>query len=243
MKFVVLVAGVGSRLRPLTNDRPKCLVQVNGKSILERLLEQAENTRLFAEAVLITGYRAEAVRQFAERWKTSHSLPVTLIHNERYDETNNGYSLWCAKDVLTSSFVLSDGDLTLDDEILQLIAQHETSALAIDRSARLDEEAMKISVSKEGHVNGLSKELPLHQAVGESIGMCRIDAVDIPKVISELDKLVENQEWNEYYERAFIELIQNGWQVDVCDIGGRAWVEIDDRSDLQRAEENFSTET
>jgi choline kinase len=240
LKFVVLVAGVGSRLRPLTQNRPKCLVEVNGTPILQRLLDQADALGMFEEAVLITGYRADAVEQFVQEWQRNHRLPVRLVHNEKYHETNNAYSLWCAKHLLDTSFVLSDGDLVLDPEILRMLATCPTSALAVDQSSQLDEEAMKFALSEDGSVTALSKEVNVSEAKGESIGMCVIQVADVPRVLEELEQLVKHNEWNEYYERAFIELIGKGWRLGVCDIGGRKWVEIDDHQDLQRAETSFA---
>jgi choline kinase len=241
LKFVVLVAGVGSRLRPLTEDRPKCLVEVNGKSILERLLDQADRTGLFDEAILITGYRADAVEQFVKEWLKDHSMPVRLVHNDNYDETNNGYSLWCARHLLNDSFLLSDGDLVLDDEIIRMVAESPISALAVDQSSKLDEEAMKFAISDDGYITALSKDMRITEAKGESIGMCVIQSADVPNVIAELDQLVQNNELNDYYERAFIELIDKGWRLGVHDIGGHRWVEIDDHSDLARAQESFAS--
>ncbi|HEU4963295.1 MAG TPA: phosphocholine cytidylyltransferase family protein [Bacilli bacterium] len=239
MKLVILVAGVGSRLRPLTDEKPKCLVEVNGETILGRLLDQAADTGAFDEVVLLTGYRQEQIKDYADAWMASHALPVRLVYNERYDETNNGYTLLCGREFLRDGFVLTDGDLLLDGEILRRVATHEQSHLAVDRQMKLDEEAMKFVLDAQGNVTELSKEISVERGLGESIGLCKVTAADAGRVIDHLARLVENGEENEYYERAFQEMIREGWKLEVVDVGDLRWVEVDDHNDLARAEEAF----
>jgi choline kinase len=240
MKLVILVAGVGSRLRPLTDDRPKCLVEVGGKSILQRFLEGAEEAGAFNEVVLITGYLHEQIAAFVDEWSRTHQTPVRLVHNERYDETNNGYTLLCAQEFLQDGFVLTDGDLLLDHEILRRVATHPESHLAVDMQSKLDEEAMKFVLNEQGHVTELSKEITVERGLGESIGLCKMNAADVPGIVRHLAQLVEQGELNEYYERAFQELIREGWQLGVVDVGDLRWVEVDDHNDLQRAQQFFA---
>lgn len=240
MRLVILVAGVGSRLRPLTDDRPKCLVEVNGKTILGRFLEGAEQVGAFQEVVLITGYLHEQIAAFTEQWGQGHTLPVRLVHNERFDETNNGYTLLCAKEFLRDGFVLTDGDLLLDTEILRRVANHPESHLAVDMQSMLDEEAMKFVLDEQGFVTELSKEITVERGLGESIGLCKMNAEDVPGIVDHLTRLVEQGELNEYYERAFQELIKEGWQLKVVDVGDLRWVEVDDHNDLSRAALQFA---
>src|SRR5271155_5047861 len=105
MRFVILAAGTGSRLRPLTDSKPKCLVAVGGQTILGRLLGQAESTRRFVEAVVITGFCADQVADFSHQWSATRELPVRIVHNPRYMDTNNSYSLFLARHVLHDGFV------------------------------------------------------------------------------------------------------------------------------------------
>ncbi len=239
MRLVILIAGVGSRLRPLTDDRPKCLVEIGGKSILHRFLQQAEAVEAFQEVVLITGYRHQQIADAVEAWKGSHKLPVRLVHNERYDVTNNGYTLLCAKEYLMDGFVLTDGDLLLEEGILHRVATSADSHLAVDMQMKLDEEAMKFVLDEAGYVTELSKEISVERGLGESIGLCKINASDAGAVVEHLAKLVEQGEENEYYERAFQEMIGEGWKLKVVDVGDLRWVEVDDHADLKRAEQIF----
>ena len=235
MRFIVLAAGTGSRLQPLTHDTPKCLITVAGRTILERLLEQADSTRRFSEAVVITGHLAEQVASFAHRWSAARSLPVRLVHNERYMETNNGFSLYLAQHLLEEGFVLADGDLVLDPRIIARVATSGRSSLAVDSSRALDAEAMKCELDDQRLVVALSKDIPAHRAAAESIGLSHLDARDAKAVTRHLAALVQRGELNEYYERAYQDMIVDGWRPGLIDVADLGWEEVDDQRDLERA--------
>ena len=235
MRFIVLAAGTGSRLQPLTHDTPKCLITVGGQTILERLLEQAHSTRRFSEAVVITGHLAEKVASFSHRWSAARSLPVRLVHNERFMETNNGFSLYLARHLLDEGFVLADGDLVLDSGILARVAASDRSSLAVDSGRALDAEAMKCELDDQRLVVALSKEIPAHRAAAESIGLSRLDARDTKAVTRHLTTLVQRGELNEYYERAYQDMLVDGWRPGLIDVADLGWEEVDDHRDLEQA--------
>ena len=124
MKLIILAAGQGARLRPLTDNCPKCLVQVAGKAILDRLFEAAESTG-FTEIVLVGGHCADALARY----------PAQIVHNFRYAETNMVRSLFCAETHFGDGFVLSYGDIFYRPEIL-----HEIRASKNEISVTVDED-------------------------------------------------------------------------------------------------------
>jgi choline kinase len=243
MRFIVLAAGTGSRLRPLTHDTPKCLITVVRQSILERLLEQARSTHRFSEAVVITGYLAEQVADFSHRWSTARSLPVRLVHNERFKETNNSFSLFLARHLLDEGFVLADGDLVLDPRILARVAASDRSSLAVDSSRALDAEAVKCELDDQRLVVGLSKEIPAHRAAAESIGLSRLDVGDAQAMTRHMTALVQRGEFDEYYERAYQDMLVDGWRPGLIDVAGLGWEEVDDHRDLEHARALVAGET
>ncbi len=107
MRLIILAAGQGTRLRPLTNDMPKCLVPVHGRPLLEWQLEAAFENGI-DDVVIVTGYHAEKLDGFA----------VTLRHNPRYSVTNMVYSLHCVEDLLEGDVILSYGDIIYDPSVL-----------------------------------------------------------------------------------------------------------------------------
>ena len=243
MRFIILAAGTGSRLRPLTHDTPKCLITVAQQSILERLLEQARSTHRFSEAIVITGYRAEQVADFSHRWSAARSLPVRLVHNERFMETNNSFSLYLARHLLDEGFVLADGNLVLDPRILARVAASDRSSLAVDSSRDLDVEAVKCELDDQRLVVGLSKEIPAHRAAAESIGLSRLDAGDAEAMTRHMTTLVQRGEFDEYYERAYQDMLVDGWRPDLIDVAGLGWEEVDDHRDLEHAQALVAGET
>lgn len=110
MKLIVLAAGQGARLRPLTDNCPKCLVHVAGKAILDRLFEAAESAA-FTDIILVGGYCADALARY----------PAQIVLNPRYAETNMVRSLFCAENHFGDGFVLSYGDIFYRPEILREI--------------------------------------------------------------------------------------------------------------------------
>ncbi|HHH10836.1 MAG TPA: phosphocholine cytidylyltransferase family protein [Sorangium sp.] len=232
---VILAAGLGTRLLPLTADRPKALVEVAGTALLRRLLDSCEAAGL-REAVVITGHR----RGQLERWLQAYdgSLRLRTVHNEAYDTLGNAWSLYCARAAVGGDgFIKLDGDLLLDSSIVTRLRQRPGSAIVLDRSVTLDAEAMKAAVDRSGRVQQMGKWLPLTEAHGESIGVEKIAADDYERVFAGIRRRVKGQgEGDAYYEDVYHALIAAGWHLDSYDCSGAFWCEVDDSRDLARAE-------
>jgi L-glutamine-phosphate cytidylyltransferase len=231
MKAVILAAGVGSRLAPLTNDRPKALVPVLGKSMLERQLEWLERVGIAGgDVVIVGGYRIEQL---------AHAAPgCTIVANGKYDSWGNFYSVLTAEPHLRDqNFLQLDGDVILDDKILpRMVAASGDASLAVDTSANLDDDAMKVEL-REGRVHAIDKKLDATRCAGEYIGVTKISSRASRAVFRELAALRDEGITHEYYEHAFHRLCQRGElalevvRVDDCQV-----LEIDDHADLLRAE-------
>lgn len=231
---VLLVAGVGSRLRPLTDDRPKTLVDIGGETILGRAV------RLLAEhgverVILATGYREDAVRSAL----AGSPLEIVYCRNERFDSTQNAVSLaLCAPAVDGRAFFKLDGDVVFRAEVLaRLDACDAPLAVAVDRSRRTDAEAMKFCVGPGDRIEAFGKGLGLDEAAGESIGIERVGAEVSAALFAEL-ALPENA--GLYYEDVYSKLIRVGrLEARAVEVGDLPWTEVDDPSDLRRARALF----
>lgn len=124
---VILAAGLGTRLRPLTNDRPKCLVEVDGKPMLQRMLEEVVNAG-FSRIVIVSGYHADILNAWLQA--NPQPIPVELVHNEVYDTTNNIYSVFKLIPVVQEGFVLIEADLLLESGSLDAFRTGDRMALA-----------------------------------------------------------------------------------------------------------------
>jgi choline kinase len=236
MKAVILAAGMGSRLAPLTNDRPKPMVDVGGKPLLFRTLDRLAEAGLSGpDVVIVTGYREDVIRaRLAEA-----GCRATLVTNTRHDDWNNWYSLYCAREHLMDGFLLVDGDVLFDSVVLpRMLSTRGPAAMSIDVRPDLDEETMKvIAPGAERRIRAVSKKLPPEDSLGEYIGVTRVDADATRLVFDELARFEAEALTNEYYEHAIHRLASRGeLTVFACDVGDCVTIEIDDAQDLARAE-------
>ena len=242
MKAILLAAGVGSRIRPLTDDKPKSFIPVAGISILERMLKAVQEVGM-TEVGIVTGYRAEQVQSFiAEKFPNLH---VTFMHNDKYEETNTGYSLLLTKDFVgNDSFIKFDADVVFETEVLRkLIDSPVPSALCIDTNINLEAEEVKVITGAENIVVQVGKKLDPHQSTGESIGIEKIDADAAKVLFAELEMLMKDEaNWQEYYDDSYTTLVAKGCPMYAVDITGLKWVEIDTHEDYAKAEEIFALE-
>jgi len=230
---VILVAGVGARLRPLTDERPKALVSIGDETLLGRQL------RLLSEygverVILATGHREDAVRDAVRQAPVS----IAFCRNARYDVTQNVVSLALCRGALhDDAFFKLDGDVVFAADVLsRLDACAAPLAVAVDERRALDAEAMKVSVDAEGRVRAFGKGLAVADSAGESIGIERVAASAVQPLFGALDDAVRAGRTNLYYEDVYSELIGRGeLEGRMVPVGDLAWTEVDDFSDLERA--------
>lgn len=236
LKAVILAAGVGSRLRPLTDDIPKAMVDIGGQTLLDRLARQCEIIGA-AEIIVVTGYRAEAVDAWAATAPVS--TPIVPVFNPDYATMNNGQSLFVVRDYVDGDAMIKfDGDLILSTSILQrLAAFHEAdSALVLDSTRALVEEDMRVRTEPSGRVTAIGKWIPLHESAGVSIGVERFSPKAAYRVFEALERMVHHQGRTDcWYEDAYHDLLQEGMVMRYVDTEGEPWTEIDTPEDLERA--------
>lgn len=238
-KAVILAAGVGSRIRPLTDDCPKSLLMVAGKPILERMIRNCQDCDI-SEFVIVLGYLDARIRRFVS--ETFPELQVTYLVNDRYEETNTGYSLMLAKQAVgNASFIKFDADVVFDPEILRrLIASDAPNALCIDRDIQLDAEEVKVVVDDKLLVLQASKTVDPKAAFGESIGIEKICAKTAKLLFAELTLAMgQSVRLQDYYEATYEWLIARGTGFQALDITGLKWTEIDTHDDYAAANKMF----
>ena len=233
MKTVILAAGAGSRLKPLTDHMPKCLLKVGVKCILEMTIENLLATNN-SEIIIVTGYLENKIREFI-RERFPH-LQIIYIYNTLYASTNNIYSLWLAKDeVLGDDMMMLDSDIVFDERIISKLQNSGyKNCLALKRHEVHDEE-IKVKTDAHGCVIEIGKEVNVSQAEGESIGIEIFGIEALTELYFILDrKVVTEKEVNQFYEAAFQELSDNN--LFIVDITEYFCMEIDTQEDLKIAE-------
>ena len=239
---VILAAGMAKRLRPLTDTKPKCLLKVGDRTLLERTVN-AMCMAGIQEFLVVTGYRGEMIRSFLEGYARTSKVSFTFLDNTDYEHNNNIYSLWMAcQKVRGSEFLLMDSDILCDPAAVVRIAQEQTSALAVNRH-ELGEEEMKVVVDADSRITEISKTCRPEDAMGESVGIEKITADYSEALARELDQMILQEGLIDiFYERAFERLIPQGHTFKVVDTTHYFSYELDTPEDFQRAQEQMPKE-
>jgi choline kinase len=233
---VVLAAGEGTRLGSYTKERPKCLVEVGGRPLLARTLAALAAAGL-REVVIVVGYREEVLQRFLAEQGDAHGLRVTTVRNDEYARTNNAYSLWTARSAVHGPFVLLDGDLLFEPQVIgNVLATAGDAALAVDRREDLGEEEMKVLPGPGVTVAAVNKTMDPRASIGESIGVARFSADAARALWDRLGAQIDAGLRNVYYELAFEEMIAAGWRFSIADVTGLHCMEIDTPEDLAAAQ-------
>ena len=252
---VILAAGMAKRLRPLTDTKPKCLLEVGGRTLLERTVRAMQQAGI-TEFVVVTGYRGEQIRGFLETSfssipsrtcstsDTSTTSPhFTFLHNTDYEHNNNIYSLWMAGEVVRGrDFLLMDSDILCDPAAVVAIAKQEESALALNRH-ECGEEEIKVIVDANNRITEINKTCNPKDAIGESVGIEKMTAEYSTALYEELDQMITKEGLIDvFYERCFERLIPQGHTFKVVDTTHYFSYELDTPEDFQRAQELIPAE-
>ena len=199
MKGVILAAGVSSRLRPLTDLVPKCLLELGGRSILGMTLANLVANGI-SDIVIVTGYREDQIRGFVR--DTFPGLNVGFVRNDRFETTNNSYSLWLTERAVGGEgIVLLDSDIVFDRRIIGLLAgAGHDNCLAMKREKTLGDEEIKVQVGPGGAIQRIGKDVPtgaidghwgqiLNQFAGVAIAWC-ISIIGTLALLFIVDKFV-----------------------------------------------------
>jgi choline kinase len=238
MQGLVLAAGPGRRLHPLTEALPKTLLPLSdGRTILDLALANLSAAGL-DDVVVVTGFAAERVEERAAELERRHGVRLELLFNERAEEWNNAYSLWLARESFAGGALLVNGDTVHPGSVEQtlLAARGPDVLLAVDREKELGEEAMKVLLTKTGALRRISKEIEPASAAGEYIGVALIEPAAAEPLADALEA-TWRRDPSLYYEDGFQELADRGGEVYGVPIGTVDWVEVDDHGDLARARE------
>lgn len=235
---IVLAAGAGRRLRPVTDRLPKALAPVDdARTILDFGLAglAAHDLR---DVVVVVGYAASAVAERVPELERRHGVRLTLVHNPRAEEWNNAYSLWCARDHFADGFVLANGDTLHTPEVEEVLldAVRDDVVLALDDLEPLGAEQMKVRLGPTGGVERISKLIDPSTAAGEYIGVACVPAAAAAALTDALEA-TWRRDPDLYYEDGFQEMVDRGHRVEVVSIGTSPWTEVDDHEDLARARE------
>jgi choline kinase len=233
---LLLAAGTGSRLRPLTLDAPKCLTEVAGESILGRLVDNLRSQGI-KRLVVVTGYLDHCVREFLDEYAAD--MQLDYVFNPIYSTTNNIYSLWLARKVIQESFVLIESDLVFEESMLD-------SMLVADRIAISNVlpwmNGTMVEINDEQGVAAFHVKHDVNDARRyKTVNIYSLSAQSWQRVIARLDQFINAERVGEYYETVFADMVADGTlEFDAVFFDENNWYEIDTVKDLHQAELMFS---
>ena len=231
---------MAKRLRPLTDACPKCLLKIGERTLLQRTVD-AMIAAGIQEFVVVTGYRAEMIRDFLT--KQYPSLNIHFIHNGDYEHNNNIFSLWMTRPYTDGKeFLLSDSDILFDPQLIRAVLAEEGNTLALNRH-ECGEEEIKVIVDSENCIMELSKTCSIEQAIGESVGFEKMTASYSTALFKELEQMIEREGLiNVFYERAFERLIPQGHTFRIVDTTRFFSIELDTPEDFENAKQLIPAE-
>ena len=228
-KAILLSAGKGSRLLPLTAERPKCLIELSGKSLLEWQLD-ALSAAGIREAVVVTGFG----EQFVERLVAGRPGVRTLF-NPFYHVADNLGSVWMARDVMGGDTLILNGDTLVSPRLLEKVLGAEAGAIAVtvDEKEAYDADDMKVLCDGRRLLR-IGKTLERYNA--ESIGLLAFRGGGTALFRDEVERMIRTPEGTRaWYLRAIDRLAQAGADVCAVSITGEEWQEVDYPDDLEKA--------
>lgn len=224
---VILAAGRGNRLLPLTQDRPKCMLEVGGRSILEHQL-QALRLAGVPALQIVTGHGADVVHAACDGW-------ADYAHNERYDQTNSFDSLgFCTLDVAEAGLLVLNSDVLFHPQLLtRLIDDPRPNVLLTDFKSNLGEEEMKIVVDEENRIVHISKTVDPRKAHGENLGVLKLSPEAARRMLdlgASRDRKLKLS-----WVPDGIHFLREQFPFYALNIEGLPWTEIDYPHDLEKA--------
>jgi choline kinase len=232
---LLLAAGTGSRLRPLTLDAPKCLTEVSGEPILARLLD---NLRIqgIKRLVVVTGYLDHCVREYLE--ENAADMQLEYVFNPVYQTTNNIYSLWLAKKAIEEPFVLIESDLVFEASMLEPMLIPDRIAVS-NILPWMNGTMVELNADKAVKAFHVSHDVDDERRY-KTVNICSLSSQSWQRVIARLDRYIEEGRVNEYYETVFAEMVADAsLEFDAVLFNENKWYEIDAMEDLHQAELMF----
>ena len=233
---LLLAAGMGSRLAPLTQSAPKCLTMVNETCILDRLIASLKHHG-FKRLVVVTGHLEASIRNFLE--DRTGSLTIEYVFSPRYKTTNNIYSLWMARNLINEPFLLIESDLVFDPSLLKEMLYPDRIAVA---SIKPWLNGSTVTINKSRLVDAF------HSNTSGTPSRTKYKTVNIYsfslsswyQVVDVLNEYIGAGRVNDYYEVIFREMVaQKSLSLKAISFDAKPWYEIDTLEDLATAERLF----
>lgn len=234
---LLLTAGMGTRLQPLTLDVPKCLTEVGGLPILKRLVDNLR-AQHFRRLIVVIGHLGDHIREFLQQY--AGGLQVDYVVNPYYRTTNNIYSLWLARMQIREPFLLVENDLVFEPWMLDGMLQSDR--MAISRILPWMN-GTTVELDPDGHVTvfRMAGEVCSDADRYKTVNLYSLSISSWSKIEERLSRYVSEGRLDQYYEVVFAEMVADGTlNFDAVFFDAERWYEIDTKPDLRAAENLFA---
>ncbi len=241
MKAIILSAGQGGRLLPLTETIPKCLLTIGDRTILAHQIQNLNHCGI-ADITVVTGFAAGAVETALSELSSTEQVP-SCVFNPFFNVADNLASCWMARHVMTEDFILLNGDTMFEPAVCETLLQAPEApvCMAIDHKLEYDSDDMKIRLVGTKLIE-VGKSIEQSSIDGESIGMIRFSGAGPARFVEILNQVMRTpNSLNWWYLKAIGILAERGL-VETQSIEGLHWAEVDFLQDLEKVRVMFNTD-
>ena len=236
-KAIILSAGQGSRLGHLTDDRPKCLIEFNGRTLLDRQLDALAANGV-EEAVVVTGFRDDQIESALKR-RSDAGPRVRTIYNPFYKVADNLGSLFVAREEIAGDVLVWNGDTLVSEALMARVVGNRDQdgiCVTIDRKDGYDEDDMKVVVDEAGRLHAIGKRLDLREVNAELIGLLAFRGAGAQTFRHAIERAIRTSEGTTIWYLRVIHQVAQEAPVWTLDIRGEEWGEVDFPEDVDSAQ-------
>jgi choline kinase len=220
MKGIILAAGKGSRLYPITLNRPKGLLNIGNETILDRLIGQFKRAGI-DDILLVVGYKKEEL-------KCHFGKSVRYSEYKNFDKTNNLHTLWSVRDELNDDVIISFADLVLHDDVIAKLMQSQGEIVMTVDTKKVLSGTMRVETDNNKLLS--IKTTAIEDSSGNFIGISKLNSKGCKRIVNEMKEII-NSNYDDYYTLAIDNMSRRGEIVNCCDISGILWREIDTKDE------------
>ena len=227
MKAIILAAGMGTRLHPITINHPKCLLELNGKTILSHQIKLL-NTFNIDKIEIITGYMSEKIESHVKD-------TASYFFYKDFNKTNNLYTLSNHLDLLDGELLILFSDVLISPSNLKKLIESNYDFSFLVDTEKCDESTMRVLINKN-KILDIGSHISAHQGHGNFIGIAKLSKVGSRLLKDKIKFLTSSNNYiNDYYTKAVAELAREGQEINFVSTLGLPWIEIDTYDEYQKA--------
>lgn len=242
MQAIILAAGIGERLKPLTEDVPKCLLKIGDTNLLQITISNLINNGI-EDFIIVTGYREELIKNYIG--SNFPKLKVKYVTNPDYDKTNSAYGLYLAKDFIEDKDTyLLDGDILFESDVLKKLSKsYVDNPTAVNITFNFDDEMVKVTCDADNRITKIGKNTPLDESIGEAVGIYRLSSYFMNNLMGILHKDMGNpalrNDSHELYLQKMSDMLEKRNSLHAIDVSDCICIEIDTEEDYEKAKEMY----